>query len=337
MVIFIVALLVVAPFIAAYFLFIKGVDRYEPEPTWLLAVCFFWGFLGATCFGIVGNGVGAWGLGVALDLGQGDPTLEAASAVIVAPLVEESTKGIFLLAVLAASACWLKCIDGPLDGAIYGGMIGLGFTWLEDALYISDAGAQDGAVGFTVLLFLRTILAGFGHASFTAMTGIGIGIAATTRNVPLKILAPIGGWVLAVGLHAIHNFLPAFLGDAGAALMFLGFWAFDLLFFAAVGALVLRDRSIIVRSLRDEVGRTLQPREYEHTTTLRMLIPLWNFTSLSKLPCGYRAARRKQRALIDLAFLKHHKERGATDLAAREASLRAQIDAATAAGVFVGG
>ena len=41
-----------------YFLIIKGVDRYEPEPWWLLTMAFFWGAVGATFFAIIGNEIG---------------------------------------------------------------------------------------------------------------------------------------------------------------------------------------------------------------------------------------------------------------------------------------
>ncbi len=330
------ALLVVAPAIVVYFIIIKGVDRYEPEPTWLLAVCFFWGFLGATGFAIIGNELGGIAVGVALDLRENDPLLRASTASFVAPLVEESTKGIFLVFVWGLSSLWLKELDGPLDGAIYGGVIGLGFTWLEDALYMTSAAGQSGVAGFTAVFVIRTIMAGLGHASFTAMTGLGIGIAAETRNPLLKVIAPIGGWSAAVGLHFLHNYLVSFHGGAGVVMKFLIFWAFDLIFFVVIVALVFRDRAIVVRGLADEVGRTLHPKELQNTTTLAMLVPFWNFFSLMGTPSGYFAARRKQLALVDLAFVKHRRKRGEADVAAKEDTLRREIHGANERGVFVG-
>ena len=61
------ALLIVAPTVFFYFLVIRGSDRYEPEPFWLLSVAFFWGAVVSTLTAIVGNEVGegavraAWG------------------------------------------------------------------------------------------------------------------------------------------------------------------------------------------------------------------------------------------------------------------------------------
>jgi len=50
------AFLVIAPTVFVYFLIIKGMDRYEPEPIWLLSAVFFWGAVVATLISIVMNG-----------------------------------------------------------------------------------------------------------------------------------------------------------------------------------------------------------------------------------------------------------------------------------------
>ena len=74
--------------------------------------------------------------------------------------------------------------------------------------------------------------------------------------------------------------------------------------------LAVRDRSIVLRGLVDEVGRLLHPKELERTTSYWMLMPLWNFVSLSSSPSGYRQSRKKQLALVELAFFKHRRRRG---------------------------
>ena len=52
------AFLVIAPTVFVYFLIIKGMDRYEPEPVWLLTAVFFWGAVVATSISLVLNGIG---------------------------------------------------------------------------------------------------------------------------------------------------------------------------------------------------------------------------------------------------------------------------------------
>ncbi|MCM2254481.1 MAG: PrsW family intramembrane metalloprotease [Vicinamibacteria bacterium] len=332
-----IGLTFVTPLVLFYALVIKGVDRYEPEPWWLLTAAFLWGAFASTALAIVGNGLGDAVFSAAL--GQGNALVEGATASIVAPLVEESTKGFGLLILLAVSLLWLHEVDGPLDGVIYGGVVGLGFTFTEDILYISRYTADQGVAGGFMLLVLRTVLAGLGHASFTAMTGLGIGIAVVARNPLIRIAAPIAGWCMAVLLHAIHNGLVSFLGPAGLIIKLLFFWLVDILFFVLLYALALRDRRIVREQLQPEVGVILHELELENVTRFKMLLPLWNTIALwGDGLAGYRRRRAKQVALIELAFAKARAQRSPddADVLAMETDLRRQVDDHNAAGVFVG-
>jgi RsiW-degrading membrane proteinase PrsW (M82 family) len=333
------ALLVVAPTVFFYFLIIRGSDRYEPEPFWLLSVAFFWGAVVSTLTALVFNEVGEGAIRASLGAGQA-ALVDASTASFVAPLVEESSKGFGLLVLWAISSLWVREIDGALDGAIYGGVIGLGFTMTEDVLYISSAGAQHGGQAFFQVFVLRTVMAGLGHASFTAMTGLGVGIAVESTSALTKLFAPIGGWCAAVGLHFVHNYLVTFLYDGGSGfvLKILMFWTFNALFFLVILTLAIRDRAIVLKGLVDEAGRSLHPKELERTASYWMLVPLWNFFSLMGSTKGYGEARRKQLDLIELSFLKHRRRRGerSTDLDAREQELRQRIQQSNQAGVFIG-
>lgn len=336
----IMGLFFIAPAVFVYFLAVKAMDRYEPEPWWLLTVMFFWGALGSTFLAIIGNEIGQASMSWALNASANDPLVDMSTASFVAPLVEESTKGLGLLFLWALSALWLKEVDGPLDGAIYGGVVGLGFTLTEDMLYVGSATAKGGAVAFVAVYLLRTVLAGLGHASFTAMTGLGIGIAVESRSVVMKIFAPMSGWCAAVGLHFLHNFLVTFLMNEGSGLIlkFLVFWTFDALFFVLLFVLALRDRAIVLRGLIDEVGKMLHPKELQRTTSVWMLMPAWNLFSLMGSPGGWFKGRRKQLDLVELAFVKHRRRRGesGSGIDSDEQKLRRKIDEANAAGVFVG-
>ncbi len=336
---FLLALLVISPVVFVYFLIIKGTDRFEPEPLWLLSAMFFWGAVVATLTAIIGNELGGGAISWALSAQAGDPLVRASTASFVAPLVEETTKGVGLLLLWGLSAAWLKELDGALDGAIYGGVIGLGFTLTEDILYVASAGMQGGAEAFTALFILRTVFAGLGHASFTAMTGLGVGLAAESRSGLLKLVLPIGGWMAAVGLHFLHNFLVTFMLNEGQGVVIklLLFWIFDAVFFVLIVVLAVRDRAIVVRGLVDEVGRLLHPKEFRRTTSYWMLLPFWNLFALLPSPGGYRKSRKKQLDLIELAFAKHHqRRRPSPDYQRREQRLRQTLERANQAGVFVG-
>ncbi len=339
LVLLVVALSFIAPTVFVYFLVIKGTDRYEPEPFWLLTLTFLWGAVVATLTAIVGNAIGENAVTAALGPGSNEALVHASTASFVAPLVEETTKGFGLLLLWLFSAHWLRELDGALDGAIYGGVIGLGFTLTEDVLYVASAGAQGGAQAFTGLFILRTVLSGLGHASFTAMTGLGVGIAAETSNTIVKLISPIGGWLSAVGLHFVHNFIVSFMfaGKEGLGIKLFVFWTFDLFFFALIVCLAVRDRAIVLRGLVDEVGRLLHPKELQRTTSYWMLVPFWNFFSLSAGK-GYGPSRKKQLALVELAFLKNRRRRGehGQDLDRDEHELRSQIHQCNQQSIFIG-
>ena len=333
------AFLVIAPTVFVYFLIIKGMDRYEPEPIWLLTVVFFWGAVVATLISIVMNGVGEGFLSAALSAPESSQIVQSSTASFVAPIVEESAKGSGLLVLWLLSSVWLHELDGPLDGAIYGGVIGLGFTLTEDVLYVGSA-ARQGGTQAVALYLVRTVAAGLSHASFTAMTGLGVGVASETRSSVLRFVAPIAGWGSAVSLHFLHNFLVTFLYDGGVGLLvkFLMFWTFDLLFFTLIVTLAVRDRSIVLRGLIDEVGKLLHPKELARTASYWMLVPLWNLTNLMGSPGGYGASRKKQLALIELAFLKRRRARGerGAEIDQNEGDIRARVARANHAGVFIG-
>lgn len=335
-----IALLVVLPVVLIYFAMIKGADRYEPEPLSHLIAVFLWGAVVATLTAILGNFLGQTAMSAALGASVGDPLVEASTASFVAPVVEETTKGTGLLVLWLASRLWLKELDGPLDGVIYGGIIGLGFTLTEDVLYIQRAAQQAGAVGFGVTFLLRTVLSGLGHATFTAATGLGVGIAAASRRRWVWFVAPFLGWCVAVGLHGLHNLLCTFLlaGGVGVLLKLVVFWCFDLLYFVLVLLLALRDRKIVAHQLTAEIGRLIQLKEYARTTSTWMLLPLYNWLSLDRSVGGRAAARRKQLDLIELAFVKQRQSLGEADhaLDRKERRLRRRVALANGHGVHIG-
>jgi hypothetical protein len=63
---------------------------------------------------------------------------------------------------------------------------------------------------------VRGVFSPFAHPFFTAFTGIGIGIAVSTRSRALQLFAPLVGYVLAVGAHALWNASLLINGGAGA-------------------------------------------------------------------------------------------------------------------------
>ena len=90
-------------------------------------------------------------------------------------------KGLFILLLL----WWRRAeLDGVLDGIVYAGMVGVGFAFTENILYL--AGAYIGGDGRARAASARAdrhcsscaaSFSPFAHPLFTAFTGIGVGIA----------------------------------------------------------------------------------------------------------------------------------------------------------------
>lgn len=243
-----------APFYLAIWLWL---DRYDPEPAWILAGCLAWGAGAATFVASIVNSVfGA----VVLSLTQSKEASEFLSASISAPFVEEATKG---LAVLLVFLFLRREFDGVLDGIVYAGVVALGFATVENVLYYGRIVEKQGAPGLIVLFVLRGVLGPFGHSIYTSMTGIGCGIARQTHNKLLRWLAPPLGYLGAVLLHFLWNTMA---GLSESLLSFLVLYAvvwapLFLLFFAVVIWMGHRESRLIRRLLEHEVAAGLITRE----------------------------------------------------------------------------
>ncbi len=109
-------------------------DRFEAEPTGLLLFAFGWGAAVATLVAILVNSTSI----ALLKASGGDVT---AGAVVIAPIVEETCKG---LAVLLVFLYRRREFDGVIDGIVYAGMAGIGFAFTENVLYLGRALADSG-------------------------------------------------------------------------------------------------------------------------------------------------------------------------------------------------
>ena len=328
---YVAALFVVAPLVAVYAWIVRWVDRYEPEPWWILALCFLWGAFGATLGGGLSTGLAEHVTAATLFDSMGDPeAVSAFSATVYAPLFEEAFKGLGVLAILLFSVLLFHQFDGPLDGVVYGGMVGLGFTLTEDTLYVGAAAEEGGAAAFVAVTVLRTVFTGLGHALFTSMTGLGLGMAVRSRSARAWVLWPAAGFGMAVLLHSAHNVLPSYLGAEGGILSVLLSWVFFLGWFLLLGALVLAERRVVLRQLAGEVGGLVRDRrELDHLATLVARGLSHVGLLFSRGWRVWRATRRRHHALVQLALVKERRFGGdhSARMAHHEGRLRAEIAA----------
>lgn len=192
---------------------VRIVDRWEPEPTGLVVLAVAWGAIAS-----VGIALGV-DLVITLVLGPAD-TLEreAFSAVVQAPIVEEFAKGLGVYLIFLTAR---RAFDGPVDGIVYGALVGAGFAFTENIQYFGISFLTGGVVDVSSTFFVRGILSPFAHVMFTAVTGFALGLAARRGARAGRALGPwILGMIGATALHALWNGSAVF-GDFFALYLML--------------------------------------------------------------------------------------------------------------------
>jgi len=234
-------------------------DRYEKEPLGLLVAAFLWGAIPAVIFSVIAELV----LDIPISYFVEPMAADVVGAAVVAPVAEEIFKGLALLLLLLL---FRKEIDSPLDGIVYGGLVGFGFAAVENVLYFAGAFFESGLGGLAFLTIFRAFLFGLNHALFTGLTGLGLALARTAPNWPVKVGAPIVGLLLGMTAHGIHNGSLALGAELcwSFLLAFVADWGGVLILFAVIIWASVREQRWIVAFLADEVELgTLSQDDYD--------------------------------------------------------------------------
>ena len=176
------------------FIGVHHIDRWEPEPRRLIIFALAWGAIAAVGLTLLAD------IGITLMLG---PRPDEVSAVFQAPIVEEITKcfGVFLVYVIAR-----RSFDGPVDGVVYGALVGAGFAFTENIQYFAVSLIEGGGAELTATFVVRALMSPFAHAMFTALTGYAIGrVARRGGSAASAFGAGCFGLIGAIALHAFWN------------------------------------------------------------------------------------------------------------------------------------
>jgi RsiW-degrading membrane proteinase PrsW (M82 family) len=284
-----------------YLLPLVWLDRYDPEPFWLLSLAFAWGALVSVVVSFIVNTI----VGVVIAVGVSPSAGEAVGAVISAPIFEEGSKGIGVLVLLIF---FRRYFDDILDGIVFAGVIALGFATVENVLYYGRAISDAGFGGLAVLFVLRGIMSPFAHVTFTAMTGIGCGIARESHKTYVRILLPILGYCAAVGLHAVWNGLAVVGGLQGFVVGYLVLQIPFFFIFVGFALYVMRRQGKILRDmLAMDIARGLITPELGATVTSAFKSSSWLISGLFN--GKYRARSRYLRAVGKLGLSYWHIQR----------------------------
>jgi RsiW-degrading membrane proteinase PrsW (M82 family) len=273
-------------------LIFRYLDRRERESPYAYAAAFLWGGLIATTVALPLNTAAIMAVTHWLEqfpaLGEllGPDAALMIGAPLSAPIVEETTKGIGIVLLF-----WLLRgeFDNVRDGFIYGALIGAGFNWFESALYVQQNFVEFGTAPYGFQIGTRFAWLGLaGHALFSGIFGASLGVARAASQPWLRVLAPIGGFALAVLGHAWNNSLPLFYALAAAkageaapteVLAPPAYTIWEAMITASLTSLVVflpfavllafilyrsgkAERRVIVEELADEVGRSVTAGEF---------------------------------------------------------------------------
>ena len=327
-----------------FLLAIRFLDLYEREPMPAIFVLATWGATGAVALSLAGN---------AFVLGALPPGVRTVfGAAIAAPLIEETSKGLALLAAFGVSYGLARRFgtlefEGVTDGVVYGAAVGLGFAFTEDILYLFNAAqATDIDAGMREYLD-RVDFFGIGqlaHAVYTGVFGAGLGLATWSRTWIAKLGFPALGLAAAMLMHAVHNGLTSLLlvlryGFEATLASARGFgippepyermvafsqnaltfsriadYVFVTLFVLAMVLWLRHQRRVIEAELGEERDDGLLT-----TAELDVISHPWRRSSLYLMLINAgrlearRVARRIHDELVDLAFLKRRARGGGVD------------------------
>lgn len=238
-----------------YLLLIWWMDRNEREPFWILLVNFIWGATGAIFLGIIGSILFQIPLsqGIEFLTGSRSPELmDLSGAVITAPLIEESTKGIFLMMM-----AFTKNFDGVVDGVVYGGAIGLGFGMTENFLYFVSYGSN--LQTWFWLVIIRTLFSAVMHCMSQATLGGFVGYAKFKPAIFKVFLIPAGIF-LAMFLHFTWNLTVSFEETTLIGMAFMVIYTFSIIALFQI-ALYIESKTI-TKELYEESGFGIIPSEH---------------------------------------------------------------------------
>nr|WP_240449468.1 PrsW family intramembrane metalloprotease [Streptomyces harenosi] len=309
----------------------RWLDRVEPGPWRNLLFSFAWGACAAALIAIVANSFATQWIATATADPDGADTL---GATVIAPVVEESAKA---AAVLLVFLFRRRDFTGIVDGVVIAGVTATGFAFTENILYLGNAFGTDQLTGDTGMasvtaatFFVRIVMSPFAHPLFTVLTGIGFGLAAlrTDRRAALRVLLPLSGLLLAMGMHALWNGSSA-LGGLGFLAVYTAFMvpAFGLLTW-----LVIWTRQRELRTVRTELppyvaAGWLAPAEPYALSSMRARRIARQYARRYAGKPAARAVARYEAYATSLAFLRHRARQGraGAGFAARERELLGEL------------
>jgi RsiW-degrading membrane proteinase PrsW (M82 family) len=315
---------------------VRRMDRNEKEPWRLVLVAAAWGAVVATSLVIWAESL--W-QDIAIRTLVPGPGFDVSTA-FSAGILEELAKG---SAVVLLFLVMRNEFDDVVDGIVYGAAVGLGFNFMESVAYMTNLYAifaPDHVGGYAAGFqwYARQVLGlFFGHATYTAFVGAGVGIARQLPSTRKKLIAIAAGFIVAIAAHfswdAWINLFPIVQNNFFILEIHLRTLIMTGPFTAAVVALLLLGLQIESQALGDQFRKeaalgsgAIMPDE------VPILVSPWRRFQQRLRALGrgglraYIRLARLQAAQVDLAMERWHRERQEVDTPLEaEQMLRSQV------------
>jgi RsiW-degrading membrane proteinase PrsW (M82 family) len=133
--------------------------------------------------------------------------------------LEEVAKVLFVMIVVFPT----KFIDEPIDYVIYFVTGAIGFSALENILYLAQVATRQDIVSFLLVGNMRFLGATILHTATVAVVGIGLGMA-FFKSRKQKVLYGLGAFIFGIGLHTLFNYFILLHTRQGILTTFAGIW-----------------------------------------------------------------------------------------------------------------
>jgi RsiW-degrading membrane proteinase PrsW (M82 family) len=234
---------------SVYLFLIWKFDKYDREPFKFVFANYLWGAIGAIVLALIGSILFTSFVSLFI---KDELTLSRFGAVVIAPIIEEITKGLFLIITVTS-----RKFDNITDGIVYGGAIGLGFGMTENFLYFISFGTS--VPNWISLVIVRSLFSAVMHCVATATLGAFFGFA-KFKSTGMKIFLGFTGLFIAMTIHAIWNLTLSFDNIAPLGFLFL---FISLIIFLSVFSISIRgERKVIFAELLEEVESGLIPKNH---------------------------------------------------------------------------
>ncbi|MGE2731245.1 PrsW family intramembrane metalloprotease [Mycolicibacterium vaccae] len=300
---FVLSSIAIAVVVLAYL----WLDRWEPEPPRLLLFAFIWGASAAVVIALI--------LQIMLEVWL-NPSLDPAATgtspwtlVLGAPITEEAAKGLFLLLMMTGAR--RNEMNSLTDCLVYAGLVGAGFAWFEDIMYIADG---ESLADSLVTAALRLVMAPFAHSLFTTLFALGVWFALYKRSTAARLGCLLLGYAGAVLLHAMWN--GSSLLGVGAYFGVYVFWMMPIFALAVTLALYNRrtEQKKVVAKLPGMVAAgVITPYEASWLGSIpARKSAIAAATRLGGKPAG-KSVKRFAHQVVELAFVRDRIDRGFGD------------------------